>query len=41
MHIHHWNFTGSEIMWATLALFGSIAMLVVEALGFRLATGKW
>lgn len=31
----------SDLLWATLALFGSLAMLAFEAVSFRLAVGKW
>ena len=36
--IAHWHF---EIVWGTLAVLGCVAMLVFEALSFRLALGKW
>ncbi|MGA8366657.1 MAG: hypothetical protein WB716_05025 [Candidatus Acidiferrales bacterium] len=31
----------SDLLWATLALFGCLAMLGFEAVSMRLAIGKW
>ncbi len=31
----------SDLLWATLAVFGCLAMLAFEAVSMRLSVGKW
>jgi hypothetical protein len=41
MHIYHWDLRAADLWWAALALFGCLAMTVLEATAFRLFLGKW
>lgn len=41
MHIYHWDFRAPDVWWGGLALFGCLAMTLLEAVAFRLLAGKW